>query len=264
MNFKELVLLENQQLHAEISIKETQQTFMTSMKYIFWQEFLEDIKQLLAADESIIGYLPLTTEGNMTFTNQGMGGLAYARTEKAQEYISLFQDTRGNRLLVFTEKRLLFFVLIDYLDEGSYFSYPYETISAFTWKQRKPMRHESAEATDILFYGFFDFQSDAGIFSEVLTKKDYQLFLDFHTQIPSLSKIPINEKVYRKNVLDRFMSNWQLNYRIMYIINLVLIAIFLFLLLGVFLKIGPFNGLYYKHFQLGMSVLSPFFLWLFS
>lgn len=144
MDFKQLVLNENNLL-TKISEQEKAATFELSKQYVFLQDLLEELRTLLAKDETILGYLPLTPDGNLAFANQGLGAYAYATTEKAKAYRDIFHDTRGNRLLVFTETRMLFLVIIDYLENNTYFSYPYETIKAFTIKPRKLMKHESPE-----------------------------------------------------------------------------------------------------------------------
>ena len=49
----------------------------------------------------------------------------------------------------------------------------------FLLKTRKLNRFEKPEDEEIMFWAYFDFQSDSHIFSDVLTKKDYQLFPTF-------------------------------------------------------------------------------------
>lgn len=245
MDFKQLVLNENNSL-TKISEQEKAATFELSKQYVFLQDLLEELRTLLAKDETILGYLPLTPDGNLAFANQGLGAYAYATTEKAKAYRDIFHDTRGNRLLVFTETRMLFLVIIDYLESNTYFSYPYETIKAFTIKPRKLMKHESPEDKEQFHWGYFDFQAGTHIFSEVLTKKDYELFTSYHESIPALKKIPIQNKVYRAAKYQYFLSNWHFSFRLMTAFNLLFLLLFVLMILGFFLRIGPLKGFYYK------------------
>jgi hypothetical protein len=207
---------------------------------------MAEVQTLLDEDETVQGYLPLSSTGNLAISNQGIGGLAYARTKRAKEYVKHFQDTRGNRLFVFTEKRIIFLVIIDFLDSQTYFSYPYTSISAFSLKTRKLTRYEKPEDPEIMFWAYFDFQSDQRIFSDVLTKKDYALFKEFHEAIPALKKIPITEKIHRNNSFDYILSNWHFNYRVMIVVNVLLIVLAILLVLGIVFGIGIFKGWYYR------------------
>jgi len=245
MDFKQLVLNENNSL-TKISEQVKATTFELSKQYVFLQDLLEELQTLLAKDETILGYLPLTPDGNLAFANQGLGR-------------DIFHDTRGNRLLVFTETRMLFLVIIDYLESNTYFSYPYETIKAFTIKPRKLMKHESPEDKEQFHWGYFDFQAGTHIFSEVLTKKDYELFTSYHESIPALKKIPIQNKVYRAAKYQYFLINWHFSFRLMTAFNLLFLLLFVLMILGFFLHIGPLKGFYYKDLlDIGM-VISLFY-----
>ena len=94
----------------------------------------------------------------------------------------------GVIVYLFFRKTDPFLVIIDFLDDQTYFSYPYSSIPAFSLKTRKLNRFEKPEDEEIMFWAYFDFQSDSHIFSDVLTKKDYQLFQHFHDTIPALKK----------------------------------------------------------------------------
>ncbi|MFS0997526.1 hypothetical protein [Enterococcus gallinarum] len=246
MNFKQIVDSENRRLRNEVTQDEKNRLLANGKTYIFFQELMTEIQSLLDKDETVQGYLPLSTSGNLAISNQGIAGLSYARTERAKQYVAQFNDTRSNRLFVFSEKRILFLVIIDFLDDQTYFSYPYSSIPAFSLKTRKLNRFEKPEDEQIMFWAYFDFQSDSHIFSDVLTKKDYQLFQHFHDTIPALKKIPITEKIHRKNPLDYIISNWHFNYRLMIFVNLLLILLAIGLVLGIVFGIGIFKDWYYR------------------
>lgn len=246
MNFKQIVDSENRRLRNEVTQDEKNRLLANGKTYIFFQELMTEIQSLLDKDETVQGYLPLSTSGNLAISNQGITGLSYARTERAKQYVAQFNDTRSNRLFVFSEKRILFLVIIDFLDDQTYFSYPYSSIPAFSLKTRKLNRFEKPEDEEIMFWAYFDFQSDSHIFSDVLTKKDYQLFQHFHDTIPALKKIPITEKIHRKNPLDYIISNWHFNYRLMIFVNLLLILLAIGLVLGIVFGIGIFKDWYYR------------------
>lgn len=247
MNFKQIVDSENRRLRNEVTQDEKNRLLTNGKTYIFFQELMTEIQALLDADETVQGYLPLSSSGNLAISNQGIAGLSYARTERAKQYVKQFNDTRSNRLFVFTEKRLLFLVVIDFLDDQTYFSYPYSSIPVFSLKTRKLNRFEKPEDEEILFWGYFDFQSDNHIFSDVLTKKDYELFQRFHETIPALKKIPITEKIHRKSPLDYVISNWHFNYRVMIFANMLLILLAIGLVLGIVFGIGIFKDWYYRN-----------------
>ena len=88
-----------------------------------------------------------------------------------------------------------------------------------------------------MFWAYFDFQSDSHIFSDVLTKKDYQLFQHFHDTIPALKKFQSLKKSTVKS-LDYIISNWHFNYRLMIFVNLLLILLAIGLVLGIVFGIG--------------------------
>ena len=233
MDFKQLVLNENKSL-IKVTEQEKATTFELSKQYVFLQDLLEELRTLLAKDETILGYLPLTPDGNLAFANQGLGAYAYATTEKAKAYRDIFHDTRGS---------------------NTYFSYPYENIKAFTIKPRKLMKHESPEDKEQFHWGYFDFQAGTHIFSEVLTKKDYELFTSYHESIPALKKIPIQNKIYRAAKYQYFLSNWHFSFRLMTIFNLLFLLLFVLLILGFFLHFGPLKGFYYKDLlDIGMII----------
>ena len=49
---------------------------------------MTEIQSLLDKDETVQGYLPLSTSGNLAISNQGIAGLSYARTERAKSNMS--------------------------------------------------------------------------------------------------------------------------------------------------------------------------------
>jgi hypothetical protein len=258
MNFKQIVDSENRRLRNEVTSEEKSHLLEDSKTYIFFQDLIMDIQSLLEKDETVQGYLPLASSGNLAISKQGISGLSYARTERAKQYVKEFEDTRNNQLLVFTERRILFLVIIDYLDSQTYFSYPYSSISAFSLKPRKLTRYEKPEDEEIMFWAYFDFQSDNNIFSDVLTKKDFALFQHFHDTIPALNKIPIIEKIQRKNPLDYIVSNWHFNYRFMMLVNILLILLAIGLVLGIVFGVGIFKDWYYRNL-IEMIYLLPYF-----
>lgn len=90
-----------------------------------------------------------------------------------------------------------------------------------------------------------DFQSGNHIFTETLSDQDAQKFQEIKEQIPDLRKIPIKEKVARRNYFDSFVNNLSFGVKIGYAGNLLWILWFFFLLFGIFfLGWGPLKGLY--------------------
>lgn len=221
MNFKQFFYAENDRLHQPASATELSQ----EEKVIFLQKLAGQIADLLEEGETIQGYLPMTSGDSIAITNAGIAGYAYARKEDAKKYIELFKETRGNRLLVFTEKRMLFLAILDFLEEGSWFSYPYETIDSF-FIQPKTInyRDEKIKKQKIVWY-YLDFQAGKQIFSDLLTEKNAGLFKEFHEQIPALQKVPFGKKIYRRKLLDRVTSNFGFLVSTFKIFNILLIIL---------------------------------------
>lgn len=253
MGFKDVIYHENEKYHHTLSDQEKKQLYERSKYYIFFQELLQDVKKELAEDEEIHGFLPMNVTENIAATNPGIGGMGHARSEKAKKYVKNFNDTRGNRLLIFTDQRMIYLIILDYLEEGNYYSYPYKDIHSIYLDQRhlsyrQPKGFKKQEEN----WYFVDFQSGVHIFTEFFSEKDAEVFKENWQKIPAFNKVPQSKRIYRSKLFDRIINNWGLGIKYMYIINALLIIYALLLILGTLFGIGPMKGFYYKPLMTGL------------
>ncbi|KAF1296895.1 hypothetical protein BAU15_14420 [Enterococcus sp. JM4C] len=226
----------------DLSDQSKKQLFNQVKFYIFIQEFLEKITPLLEEEEEIKGYLPFSPGPNSSIGNVGFMGMAYARTEEARNYVKTFNDVRGNRLMIFTDKRMIFMTIVEFLEDQTYYSYPYEaiesirikqhTVSYFDWEKRfAPKRVK-------IHWYTFDFQSGTNIFTETLDEKDYQLLMEKIKTIEPLQKILITDKVQRSSTFDYLFSN--INLQLKLFIAVLILAGLLLLIIGWILPLLSF------------------------
>ena len=96
----------------DLSTQDKKRLFEQTKMYIFLQDFLKKLTPYLEEGEVIQAYLPMTNQGNTAVATGGIMGMAYAREPEARAYVENFHDVRGNRLLVFTNQRMLFVCLL--------------------------------------------------------------------------------------------------------------------------------------------------------
>lgn len=257
MRFKDIIYSENEKYHYKLSHEEKTKLFERSKFYIFFQDLLQDVKKKLAEDEEIRGFLPMNIAENLAATNQGINGMGHARTEKAKKYVKNFNDTRGNRLLIFTDRRMIYLIILDYLEEGTYYSYPYKDIRSIYLESgqvsyRDPKGFKKQEET---WYAV-DFQAGIHVFAEMFTEKDAEVFKENWRAIPEFNKIPQSKRIYRSKLFDRIVNNWKLAGKFMYFMSACMVLIALLLILGVMFGIGPLKGFYYKPLMTGQILCS--------
>lgn len=205
MGFKEVVYQENQRLGKLMDEAQVQSLYQRSKYYILMQEIKAKLTPQLPADEPILAYLPLTNTDNTALMNTGINGPAYARSKAAREYVEKFHDTRGNRLMVFTKRQILFLVVVDFLEDNQYFSYPYSSLqSIFVEKYQRNYFDEKFRRQRFTCY-FVDFQSEAHVFIEALSEQDYQEFCRIKEQISAFAAVPKSNHVQRNSRLDRIL-----------------------------------------------------------
>lgn len=249
-SFREL----NSQLFEEddLTVSGKKRLFQQTKMYIFIQEFLTKLTPILAEGEVIQAYLPLTNQENTAVATGGLLGMAYARTAAAREYVDHFHDVRGNRLLVFTNRRMLFLVMVEFLEEELFYSYPYSSIQSiqftkhkigyFDWHQKL-----LKDKRQYRYYYTLDFQSENHIFTEMLTVEDGEIVQRQLQNIPQLQDIMVTAKARRKSKLDAIFSNltWQL--KVLMIISLLLLALglgYLLVMLAGALGWGPLKEMW--------------------
>ncbi|MDT2757192.1 hypothetical protein P7G51_07340 [Enterococcus asini] len=245
--FKKTFWRLNTELAAEesgdFSTQRKSQLFEQTKMYIFLQDFLKKITPYLEEGEVIQGYLPLTNQENTAVMTGGVMGMNYARQPEARDYVEKFHDVRGNRLLIFTDRRMLFVVIIEFLEERLFYSYPYDVIKSIMFKKHKIGFFDWSAATigairKQTYYYTLDFQSGERIFTEMLSEEDAQILKRQLAAIPALQKILVSEKVQRNSKFDLFFSNATFQMRVLYGLSiltlLVLIVYLVLIVLGAF------------------------------
>ncbi|MEI5995479.1 PH domain-containing protein [Candidatus Enterococcus mansonii] len=231
----------------ELNIHQKKALFNQTKMYIFLQDFIQKLEPYLEMDEQIKAYLPLTTDGqNVSAVGLGLLGMYHPESEEAKAYVKNFNDLRGNRLLIFTNQRMIFTTIIEFLDKKTFFSYPYRTIKAITLKQNKMTYFDwddSFPPKRVPIYTYtFDFESENHIFSELLGQRDVDILKRQLDEIPALKKIIVIQEIYRQKRFDRIVNNPIFAYRFSYyVFNLLAIIVLLLFALGIFFHIGPFK-----------------------
>ncbi|WP_461224734.1 hypothetical protein [Lacticaseibacillus suihuaensis] len=105
--------------------------------YITMQQVLAKVTAMLAPGERIVNMMPMTNEENSAMATDGVMGMYAPKTEDTKQYLKAQDSLRGNRLMVFTTTRILFFTVIEFLDrDDAYFSYPYDHIKKLQLAER--------------------------------------------------------------------------------------------------------------------------------
>lgn len=234
----------------KLNTQQRKNLFNQTKMYIFLQDFIEKVKPLLEEGEEIHAYLPMTNDGqNASAVGLGLLGMYHPESEEAKAYVKNFNDLRGNRILIFTNQRMIFTTIIEFLDQRTFFSYPYTTIKAITLKENKLAYFDwddSFPPKRVALYTYtFDFESENHIFTELLGQRDADILKRQLLEIPALKEILVTRKVYRKQRFDRIVNNPVLAYRLMYYLPLAAAVIFSILLaLGGVFHIGPTKSLF--------------------
>lgn len=227
----------------DLSTQDKKRLFEQTKMYIFLQDFLKKLTPYLEEGEVIQAYLPMTNQENTAVATGGIMGMAYAREPEARAYVENFHDVRGNRLLVFTNQRMLFVVIVEFLEERLFYSYPYDSIQSILFKKHKIGYFDWSAATigairKQTHYYTLDFQAGNHIFTEMLAEDDGVIFQRQLETIPALQGILLGEKVQRERKFDLIFSNASLHLKLLYglsiLVVLFLVLYVLLLVLGAF------------------------------
>ncbi|MCD1025158.1 PH domain-containing protein [Enterococcus sp. SMC-9] len=245
MSFKEIIFAENAKLQpGYLSTSAKKDLFKRSKYYILFQEVKEKLQPNLAVSEEIMGYLPMTVEGNSGFMNAGPMAMGYARTSQAKQYVKTFNDTRGNRLLIFTNTRMIFLTLLDFFETGGFSSFPYDKIKGITTKKWSMGYWDEKRKRQTINWFFLDFAADTKIFNEVLTEKEMILFKENWQRIEKMRAIAETDKVLRNQKMDMLFSNLRLWFNLLQGANVLLIVLAIFLILAVLFLLGSKKTLF--------------------
>ncbi|GGC82881.1 hypothetical protein [Enterococcus wangshanyuanii] len=237
------------QVNNDLNKQQKKDLYDQTKMYIFLQDFIEQIKKQLDEGEEISAYLPLTSDGeNASVVGSGLLGMYHPKTEAAKAYLKEFNDLRGNRVLIFTNHRMIYTTIIEFLDHQPVFSYPYETIKAITLKQNKASYfnwNNFKPTRSFLSTYTFDFESENHIFSELLSERDADILKRQLAEIPLLKTILVTDTIYRKKRFDQVVNNPVLAYRLVLYFSIGAAVLFLFFLaLGGIFHFGPAKSLF--------------------
>ena len=90
---------------------------------------INKVFNILKREEKVILLVPITNEKNNSRFSDGSFGWYVASKKEAIDYSRVFKDTIGNRLLVFTNRRMIFMNLIRFIDTYEYNNYKYSDIN---------------------------------------------------------------------------------------------------------------------------------------
>lgn len=245
----------------DLSTQDKKRLFEQTKMYIFLQDFLKKLTPYLEEGEVIQAYLPMTNQENTAVATGGIMGMAYAREPEARAYVENFHDVRGNRLLVFTNQRMLFVVIVEFLEERLFYSYPYDSIQSILFKKHKIGYFDWSAATigairKQTHYYTLDFQAGNYIFTEMLAEDDGVIFQRQLETVPALQGILLGEKVQRERKFNLIFSNASLHLKLLYGLSILLV---LFLVLYVILLVlgalgwGPQKDLFASVCGSGLS-----------
>lgn len=180
--------------------------------YLTMQAILAKLKQQLRPEEMIVNLMPITNENSSQTATNGYLGMYAAKSDQAAAYIKAQRSLRGNRLLVFTDQRLIFLVLVEFLDDPTkFFSYDYDKIKSIKLKEHKASEPgELARPWKRKHYKWYtlDFQTDdLQVFTETLDVTNTKLFKRNLLTIPGMQHIEVSRYVRRKNVFQFIFSN---------------------------------------------------------
>lgn len=245
----------------DLSTQDKKRLFEQTKMYIFLQDFLKKLTPYLEEGEVIQAYLPMTNQENTAVATGGIMGMAYAREPEARAYVENFHDVRGNRLLVFTNQRMLFVVIVEFLEERLFYSYPYDSIQSILFKKHKIGYFDWSAATigairKQTHYYTLDFQAGNHIFTEMLAEDDGVIFQRQLETIPALQGILLGEKVQRERKFDLIFSNASLQLKLLYGLSILLVLFLvlyvILLVLGAF-GLGPQKDLFASVCRPGFS-----------
>lgn len=201
----------------ELTPREKARLMYQTKMHIQLEEIILELKKELSEAEEIVGYMPFTNRDNSAIATSGVMGMTYAKTAAAQQYRDNFTDLRGNRMLIFTNERIMFMVIIEYLEDGLFYSYPYESIDAIRLEERHVKFFDWSLWKDHFLptrgqttWYVLDFQAGNRIFTETLMPQDLKRFESLIAQIPPLQQVIIDDKVHRNTKFDYVFSNLNL------------------------------------------------------
>ena len=180
--------------------------------YITLQKALQEVDKILEPDEKIVNMMPVTNENGSNAATSGVMGMYAAKTATAADYIKEQDSLRDNRLMIFTDRRMIFFVMIEFIDDPTvYYSYYYDRIPVLKLKKHResiPADNNRPWRHNVLHWYTLDFQTtDKRACTEILNVENAELFKRNLLMIPNMAKIEISDSVFRGTKFDYIFSN---------------------------------------------------------
>lgn len=202
---------EKQMAKEDLTSSEKKQLFLRTKMYVILQEIMEELSQNFEENEAIAGYLAFSNEENSTSGTMGWAGMMQVTTPRGRDYLNTFHELRGHRLLVFTNKKMYFIVVLEFIEKNLFYTYDYNTIKKIKFKKSQTSYREwrsigRFEKEESIHYTL-DFQAGNRIFTEILTEKDGEAFLELHEKIPALNAIELTNKATRNSFFSYVFSN---------------------------------------------------------
>ncbi|MHC5269180.1 hypothetical protein ACYSNO_08380 [Enterococcus sp. LJL98] len=226
----------------DLTPTEKKQLFLRTKMYILLQEVLEEFQQFFDKDEEIVGSIPLTNEENSVAATAGINGMLLVKTPQGKDYLKTFHELRGHRLLIFTNKKIYFMVVLEFIEEKKFYTYEYHAISRIKFKKETRKYREWQSLTqstkeETISYTF-DFQAGGQVFTEIFTPEEGEKFLAIRKKIPQLQAIELSNHVTRDSLFDYIFSNVHFSIRTFTILSWLffggLFLYFLFIVLQVY------------------------------
>lgn len=198
--------------------------------YISMHQVMAQVQTLLAPGEKIINMLPMTNEENTGIATDGVMGMYAPQQQATKDYVKSQDSLRGNRLMIFTDRRMIFFVVIEFLDDPkAYYSYEYHELKHVMLKQHKTTIPGAKPWQRAYFSSYrVDFETpERHIFSELLTEENFKLFQRNLLTIPAMADIEITDHLDRSFRRD----NWLSSGKFWFNLALVVMAFFLIMTL---------------------------------
>lgn len=177
--------------------------------YLFIRDLLQDLESHLEDGEKAEIYMPITPGSSSGLFNAGGMAFSYVKKPKSQEYTRLFNSLRENRMLIFTDRRIIFFTVLDYLEEQLFFSYPYEDIRTISIKKDESSyfdTEDSMKKKKMKWY-YLDFEVGQNIFSEHLDDKQMEFLMRKFSGIEGMKHINFSDKIQRKKMRDYLLGS---------------------------------------------------------
>ena len=113
---------------------------------------------------------------------------------------------REETFLIFTEFRIIYLVIPDFLESGRFYSYPYETIKSLMIKERTSGSSDSEG--DLWF--LIDYTSGEIIFAEIFPPDSIDFIKEQMDAIPAFNEIPMATKTYGSRKFGRVVHDPEL------------------------------------------------------